>query len=147
MCADDDLDAALRGSDQDLVLALAGTPQGIASFEILGTSMGVEVHASWDGCWLTLSPLLHRVTELSMEVERTYAACGAGSARPSFEDGADIVAVELLRGLDRVLFVHSEGSPTKAITKADALLTPSPSIADRRTSSRSTDRRRCHHDN
>jgi hypothetical protein len=111
-----------RHGGEDFVIALADSLHELGSFEILGTSMGVEVHAAWDGRWLTLSPLLFQVAELSMEVERTFAEIGVGSRWPSFRDGPELVAVEILRSLDAVTSVEQTGSRQTSELAASRLL-------------------------
>jgi hypothetical protein len=100
-----------RERDLTVVVQLSARPGGLASFEIVGETMGERVAARWDGSSLSLPVLFHRVAEISMAVEGVYTRLGLRSGEPSFADDPRSIAIELFRSLDKVYSASTTQSP------------------------------------
>ncbi|HTX00180.1 MAG TPA: hypothetical protein VMD59_15470, partial [Acidimicrobiales bacterium] len=101
----DDSDEMSSSHDDgaETVFELEGEPRGLASFLVVGRSLGRTVHASWDGRLLTMSARLHEMLRLSLAVEEVYEGSGQAGPRPSARGGVEALLVELMRCLDETV--------------------------------------------
>jgi hypothetical protein len=90
-------------TERGVVLDLTANEADLKSFEIVGSTMGTDVWARWDGRSLDMSRLLFDVASLSMAVEAVFAPDRPARDHPSFADDPHQVAIELARSLDHIV--------------------------------------------